>query len=111
MDRWNLWQSAQERKEYLVQPREARLGLELDAASPEDVQSRSRRFKRCGIQQAGLADTRLPSHQQGSARGPGRSEERADAVHFRLAPEQLTGWATVHSPFVVLWRVDLIHWC
>ena len=64
----------------------------------------------CGVQEDGLADTGLAGHEQGSAVGPGRGEERADAVHLRLAPDQLTGLATVALPFVVLRRVDVVHW-
>ena len=64
---------------------------------------------RCGVQEDGLADAGLAGHEQGSAVGPGRGEERADAVHLRLAPDQLTGLATVALPSVVLRRVGVVH--
>ena len=64
---------------------------------------------RCGVQELRLADTGLAGHEQGSAIGPGRGEERADAVHLRLAPDQMNGLATVALPFVVLRGVDVDH--
>ena len=109
VDRRELWQRAQEREEKLVQTGEARPGLELDAGSAEDAHARGRRRLRRGVQEDGLADTGLAGHEQGSAVGPGRGEERADAVHLRLAPDQLTGLATVALPSVVLRRVDVVH--
>src|SRR5262249_49777694 len=101
---------AQEGEEELVQTGEARPGLELDAGSTEDPSAGSRRRLRCRAQEDRLANAGLASHEQGSAVGRGRGKERADAVHLRLAPDQLTGLATVASPFVVLRRVDVLHW-
>ena len=111
VDRRELRQRAQEREENLVQTRKARRGLELDSGSAEDAHARSRRRLRCGVQEAGLADTGLAGHEQGCALVPGRGEEYTDAVHLRLAPDQLTGPAAVAAlPFVVLQPVDVVHW-
>ena len=109
VDRRELWQRVQEREEELVQTGEARPGLELDAGSAEDAHAHRRRRLRCGVQEAGLADTGLASHEQGSAVGPGRGEERADAAHLRLAPDELTELGDRRLPFVVLRRVDVVH--
>ena len=51
----------------------------------------------------------LASIEHGSAIGPGRGPKRADAVHLRLAPDQMTGLATVASPFIVLQPVGGVH--
>ncbi len=110
MDRRELWQRAQEGEEELIQTRKARPGLELDAGRAEDAHARSRRRLHRGVQEAGLADTGLAGHEQDSALGPGGGEEREDAVHLRLAPDQLTGPATVALPFAVLRPVDVVHW-
>ena len=109
VDRRELRQRVQERQEDLVQAGEAHPGLELDAGRVEDPGAGGRRGLRCGVQELGLADTGLAGHEQGSAVGPGRGEERADPVQLRVAPDQTTGWATVAWPFVVLWDVGVDH--
>jgi hypothetical protein len=110
VDRREVRQRVQEREEELVQTGKARRGLEFDAGRTEDAHARGRRRLRCGIQETGLADAGLAGHEQGPALGPGRGQERADAVHLHLAPDQLTGPATVALPFVVLRPVNVVHW-
>ena len=91
MNRLELWQRVQVRYQDLVQTREARSGLELDAGSAEDAHPQSRRRLRCSVQKDGLADAGFASYEQGSAVGPGRGEERMDALQLRLSPHQLIG--------------------
>jgi hypothetical protein len=107
--RRQLGQLTQERQQDLVQTGKARPGLELDAGSAKDAHARGRRRLRRDVQQDGLADPGLAGQEQGSAVGPGRGEERTDAIRRRLAPDQFTGLPTVALPLVLLWRVDVVH--
>src|SRR5262249_3214371 len=70
--------------------------------------TRSRRRLRCGIHEDGLADARLAGHEQCSAVGPGRGEERADALRLRLAPDELAGLVAVALLLVMPPRVDVV---
>ncbi len=117
MDRRELRQRVQEREEDLVQAGEAHPGLELDAGSTEDARAGGRRRLRRGVQEFRLADTGLAGHEQGSAVGPGRGKERADAVELRFAPDQMIGLASGTLPGVVprragfdQWALREVHW-
>src|SRR5262249_13552150 len=62
---WQVLDAVEERGQELVHSGEAELHLGFDADDAHDVEVGRRRHR--GVQEAGLADARLASHQQGSA--------------------------------------------
>ena len=109
MDRRKSRKLVEEREEDLVQTVKAHPGLELDFGRSEDPGVRVCSGVRGGIQEPGLSDPRLAGHDEGAAIGPSRCQEGAEAVHFLVAPQESTGWATVAWPFHVLWDWGFDH--
>jgi hypothetical protein len=102
VDGRELQQLVDERQEDLVQAGEAQSGLELDTGRVENPSAGGRGVICRGVEEPGLANTRLARYEQGSAMSSGGVKEGAKAAELRVAAHQMSGWATVALPFAAL---------
>jgi len=94
---WQHRKPAQERMQNNVEPREAKLGLEFRADSPNHPRS-SRLCVECSdIEQRRLADPSVAGHQQRPAPDSRVIHEAANELDVLVSPDELQGRITAHG--------------